>query len=353
MYKPFSLVKFLYAKLKYPRAASLGFPVMGFGLVDRHHNFRVHWKNHIEHTLAAEQSWLDEISSSLTSDSSLVVLGAGRLFDFNQNLINHFSQICLVDADPFCLPTWKKLSRRFGKEKSISFSIEDVTGILADWKSKFETEISTDSWGSALAKLKEITQHQKSRQTILESVQNYSVISLNLLSQLPLAWQDIVENILSKVFGATFTSEHQSEWLEAFYTSASFLVENHLAKLNLSNAKHILIISDVEYLHYSGELTFNRSSSGQAPFIYQPDRPEDLWTRNPLLSAEKKLNCEVSPALYGVPIENMDYLKSVFNTYNVAFKNTWLWHIVPQGLEDSSKGSIHRVRAIELTKIND
>ena len=152
------------------------------------------------------------------------------------------------------------------------------------------------------------------------------VVSLNLLSQIPVVWQDILEEILFARFGKTVVQTKEQQWLRAFSGGARWLVQQHLELLAKSRAENILVISDLEYLSYDGLDPFPQHG---APL---PVRWDGEW------QGEQGIQYTLCPALFGLDLE-----KQLPPGYSLAWKESWLWHIAPLGLENKQQGTIHRV----------
>jgi hypothetical protein len=143
---------------------------------------------------------------------------------------------------------------------------------------------------------------------------------------LPIAWQDCVEDFLSRRFGARNVGKQEAEWLSAVEPGAKWIVEQHLAALAASNARTILLITDVEYAEYHGG-------------------PNSLRWNDGVWGADGGLRMDVTPALYGLdPV-------AALRGYTLRWQDSWLWDISPIGVESPTCGTAHRVAAFAFDRI--
>lgn len=279
--------------MRYRDAAARRFLRGGLSIDERTRRLRAHWSPHHERSRAAQRRW-----EAVGED--LAVLGAGRLHDFDvATLTPRFRRLLLFDADPSCEPAWRKQLTGVDIEPRIG----DLTGCLTRWQRVLDG--NRTGWADTLRLAAGILDASRDRPMPFAAD---AVLSLNLLSQLPIAWQDTVEEHLTRRFGRARVKSNETEWLAAVEPGGRWIVEQHLRALAESRATHILLITDIEYHDH-----------------------EDRGAR-----------IVVQPALYGVPVG--------LDGYTLAWQETWLWDISPLGAECDDYGSVHKVGAFAFRR---
>ncbi len=286
------LLRYLAACLRYRDAAARRFLRGGLSIDERTRRLRAHWAAHHERSRAAQRRWE-------AAGGDLAVLGAGRLYDFETAALPpRFRRMFLFDADPSCEPAWRKQLA----DVQIEPRIGDLTGCLTRWQRALAS--NRTGWVETLRIAAGIVQPSVDRAIPLAAD---AVLSLNLLSQLPIAWQDMVEEHLTRRFGRARVKANETEWLAAVEPGGRWIVEQHLRALAASRAAHVLLITDIEYHDH-----------------------EDRGAR-----------VVVQPALYDVPLE--------LNGYTLHWQETWQWDISPLGAECDDYGSVHQVGAFAFS----
>jgi len=257
------------------------------------------------------------------------VLGAGRLLDFNRSaLLPRFAHLRLVDADPLCPPIWRNIA------KPVGAVCADVSGCLDPWIAGLDR--IREPWLRTLAVIRAHGVPARAAYCVPTD----ALLSLNILSQLQIVWQDGVEAFLIRRFGRRFVESHEDEWLDALRPAGQMLVEQHLAAIEDSSPRFALLITDLEYLEYRGK-TFSRGRWAPPPVAWSS---EGGW------HAESGITCEVSPALEGVELTEAAFARWL-PSYRLAWRESWLWHIAPLGTEKKmAYGEVHRVGAFALER---
>ncbi len=326
---------------KPPAPYPAGYIRGGRGIARRNRKFAKFWSSHIR---ACKQQQLRLLSTNSAINNHLVILGAGMLLDVEEDLLGGPS-ITLIDANPACLSRWKNLS---GYDETIFGEISEVTGVLTSWGDYLHDSLDGRTWTEAIKLIAEVPHLTNKKSMPLSTFCNISVnpsvvISLNLLSQIPLAWQDTIEYNLKKHFSKTFIKEHEEEWLTAYLVGARLLVEQHLNSLEKINSKELLLITDLEIVNYRGDYRYKKNMVSPPPLTWSE---VSSWQENGSYHGNT-VTCEVISALAGITEnELLTYLPS----YSQANRDTWIWHIAPQGLEEQNKGTLHRVTALHLQK---
>ncbi len=270
---------------------------MGRGIERRAKKMAAYWDPHLQRSKQAQQRW-----ALATTGREVAILGAGRLMDVDIDALGKsFQTLWLIDADPISVTTWRNL------QVPVRWDLADVSGVQKTWTLNMERV--TGSWEKFLDAIESLP----CLADCYFPAKADGVISLNLLSQIPVVWQDILEEILNSKFGHDFVARREQQWLAAFAPKAKWLVEQHLAMLASSCAKNILIITDLEYGHY----------------------------------ADLIANAEYISALYGV---NLVGNPALLTSYSLDWAEHWNWHISPLGLESKKQGTVHKVGAFAFKK---
>lgn len=314
------LFRYLKALWRHRKSPAKRYVEDGLGLERRAQYLSVFWSDHFSRSRAVQTRW-----AQTASGDTLTVLGAGPLFDFNGNALTpRFKRFRLVDANPAVQALWEQLNT------PVEPLIIDITNCLSAWS--HAVEACKAGWTETLKVVEQVG---------VAPIPAYvaagdAILSLNVLSQLEVGWQESVERLLQKRFGSAFVLKHEQEWLKAARLGSQCLIEQHLASLEDSRANHILLITDVEYVDYTGRQ-------------YQPNRfepPPASWSENHW-TPDSGIEFEVIPALEGVTL-TPDTLTRWLPSYYLDWHSTWLWHIAPHGTEAVPYGKIHRVAAFSL-----
>ena len=350
-------------RLLYGDPYKLGYVQAGMGIARRRASYSAEWNAHIQHTQAVQDAWYQTLPNSVVS---LAVIGAGRLFDFNANFPEAISHIKLFDADPNCRSSWKRFARRH-PTVDVSSHFVEISGKIYPWAErvrallKQHTRASADAlWNDALLALNQIHTQPLKSEVIngLFSISADAVISLNILSQIPIQWQMWVEQALNRAFGRAFVQERELAWLKALRPSCAQLVREHLMLLAASGAKHSLLITDLEYVEYKLPPQL-RNGATSAVLLWESaptaniTKPlttsrlfEGTWARD--TTVPDSATAEVFDSLYGVDVEDRKALQNLCPGVSVDPLATWTWHIAPQFREHKTHGYLHRVGAFAL-----
>lgn len=303
------LFRYLAARLRYrghgPAAGR--FLRSGLSLAARSRELADAWAPHYDQCRAAQRRWD-------AAGVDLAILGAGRLADLDAPwLASRFRRALLIDADPASQAHW----RRSGFAE-IEPRIGDLTGVIAAWSARLDAA-PRSSWSATLDRIRAIAAPADSPMPFAAG----AVLSLNVLSQLPIAWQDVVERHLQRRFGRGPTRRQEEEWLAAVDSGGAWIVREHLAALARSGARSVLLLTDLDYAEYRHTATPPTHENGE-------------WQAAP------GAHVDVFPALYGVD-------PAAIAGYTLAWQQSWLWHISPLGRESREYGAVHRVGAFAFT----
>jgi hypothetical protein len=317
-----TLFRYLAARLRHRDPAVVRYLNMGLGIERRARLLALFWADHLARTRAAQARWVERANGEW-----LTVLGAGRLLDFNQPaVLPRFSKLRLVDADPLCAKSWKKV-----KKVSDTFS-GDISCCLNQWIAQVGQGQGT--WPETMRAIRGFGNPPRAAYR----ASGDALLSLNVLSQLSIVWQDGVEATLLRRFGRRLVTAREAEWLDALRPGAQMLVEQHLKAIEEAAPRFVLLVTDVEYLEYRGKQYRRRQ--------FEP--PPVAWS-NAGWRAEAGVTCEVTPALEGVDL-GAEALAKWLPSYQLSWQEFWLWHISPLGTEEGDSGKVHRVAAFALER---
>lgn len=298
------------------------------GISRRQKFFGENWYGHLENSRMIS---LQAIEPKLLFGKSLTILGAGQLLDFPNELFNKYSeQITLIDKS--------KLALKAHSNKTILY---DVTGTLETWAS-YLLGLKVSKPEDLLIPLQTIsTSHPLLSEPCFR---DEVLLSLNILSQLPVYWQNSVFEIFRKKFSIKLTDEWEGTILKALIPSFRALIKSHLKTL-IPEGRHkeSILITDTHYLNYTlGKanplsdhyLQIDLEANEIQTFDVKPAKNTDL----------EKL--EVMDALFDVSIK-----EELSPRCNITLLHKWLWDIIPYGKEDKDSGTMHRVVALRIGKV--
>lgn len=350
-----ALLRFLASHVFVRRGYRLDFVRMGLGIEHRAKRFSAMWAPHFESSKRAQTEWWTEKPERGTM-RRLAVLGAGRLLDFSESSLRGCSHVDLLDADPLCRSAWSALKRKHPSIK-FSFYTSELSGCLASWDRQFSKESRGMDWDSALKILARLEPPERSPlRDYLDEHSPTHILSLNILSQIPVMWQDKLERGLIKRFGKLKVEACEDEWIAAFAPTARKLLRAHLSDLAACSRASMLLLSDVEYLYYPASVNPGEIIRDN-PFNWCESDDGGEWKLQPalekLLDESWKDGCFRMDALYEINVENPKMLSVMFPQHVPALRSSWLWHICPEPENNQTEAVIHRVRAIELATRSD
>ena len=333
------LLKLLLAAITYPQLFKLSIPQQGLGLKRRYETCHHYWVEHLQNNKDFQNQAIKYFAEQQNNDqiNSLLLLGAGRLYDVDVSLLKkHIKKIILQDADPLCLSYWIKAFNHHSSQNI--YNIKDLTSCFYPWYQKIKQLNKADLLTEFQAFGKNVSSHST---TALPQVD--IIFSQNILSQLPLYFIEATKAAIKK---SRIKKSINPEYYDKLYLLAQeFFIYQHLQSLNESKAKMILLIADISCCEYSIENSDKFDIVTAPPVEYQNQR----WVASNN-SAEKLLSASYTNLLE--PALDLNKIELIMNNYKSIFKNNWVWHISPQGLEQKSKGFAHALQALCLWKIN-
>jgi len=286
----------------------------GQNMARRYVQLEPYWKPHFEASRAAQRNWD-------VSGRRLLVLGAGRLLDFDESLAERFEEIFFVDADPASVGRWREFQKRWKGRVGIDWDLRELTAKYDPWQMFLAAEFTrlprADRWPAALQVFERMIETPLPKMPPADAI-----LSLNTLSQLPIGWREIARGVLEEAFGKAAIGEREAEWTAALEASSRRIVEDHFAVIARSRATHALVSTDIEFHDYSEVAAYPRAAFHQPP---------------------EGGRVVVTDALHGVnPLQVPGITGSK--------TSEWLWHISPLGLENPKSGSFNRVGAFTYTR---
>lgn len=298
MARMLEILSFLTDCYRYPTQRD--YALMGMGIRARSRLPGDPWKHH----LRLSSSFIRE---NAPSGGKIALLGAGRLLDVDTMwLANSFSDVCLLDYDPGCRRDWDRLARgraRFG------YQIREVTGVMESWSEALRNSCNKKRPGISNIReaLEQVSALKNTGSTLPEGD---TVVSLNLLSQIPLYWRDRVIAMAARI-----KISEDRVWAELgpeLQRTMDLLQHIHLSQLFSGDSDRILIVTDTEFYYYLPE--------------------ESEW------QVESALSSQAADSLK----DREGFLRGA--------EDCWLWHLAPANSGGQEYGEIHRVEAVTFTR---
>lgn len=278
----------------------------GFGIAARAERAKDFWRKHLELTIDFQRSAIQELDPK---PQTFLILGAGRLLDLDRkSMLSPGSHITLVDADPGVQPIWRAFVREAGsKGSSVRWVLDDITGRLAKWSQATRTWLQKNRNGTPeefIVFLRTLATYPREETKLLQPYE--VVISLNLLSQIPIYWRERLIGILLKLRPEFTTDNHELlPDIESVNSDlCGLLQQEHLEDLKRLAARLLILVADQEFYFYKSQYA--------------------EW--------------QVESACYG-----FDPL--IVLGQDSLLRDSWFWHIAPQGIEQEEYGVIHKVAA--------
>ncbi len=301
----FFLPRYYFHALRHPRQKD--FISQGLGIEARQQKTDGTWQPHLERCRSLQTRGF---SHGIGED--LVVLGAGRLYDFAaESAAAIFSRIEFVDYDPGCVYAWKNFQKS-RPHISCKYSLRDITSVLEAWTVRLAGARTLSEIEQVLCSLEASAVWNG-----VSEAAPRTVLSLNLLSQIPLYWRDRVHEILRTRFHLDSDDDGSlPEKLEsAMQESMRRLETAHLEQLQASEAKVLIVIADTHFNYYLDEKGPKRTEAALAPEL----------------------------------MDNAGALEIA--GYKLLHAENWLWHLMPKGIEDKNYGITHAVSGWVYLKV--
>lgn len=282
----------------------------GHNIARRYATLQPYWQPHLDASKAVQKDWD-------VSGKRLLVLGPGRLLDFSLELAERFEEVLLLDADPTATAKWRALAKDLKGRVSVDYDLRELTLKYDPWQMYLADRLSNAPararWQAALDSLREMIAVPTPRLPAADAV-----LSLNVLSQLPIGWQEIVEELLVDSFGRKFVQQREQEWVEALLPSGLRLVQDHFDAIASTRCRSALVITDTQYTEYRGVPAYERGEYAPPP----AGGEHTTW-----------------PALCNADLE------TILPGWRRRVVGEWVWHIAPYGLEREPYGTFHNVAA--------
>ena len=303
-------LQYLVLRFKYPEYRD--YLSMGCGIDSRYSRCKKWWEPHLRLSKEYVARAFCEFRQG-----AIAVFGSGRLLDVDlECLLESFDSVDLFDADPAAIRASQSLVSRRGLEKRVSCVHADLTGVMEYWTGELESYLKAGKKSKNQLDLAQFFSGlgpPKGGFDSLGLLSDYSaVISLNLLSQIPIYWGDRASSLLLKHWklGVEEDGKYSSPLDDELIRSLGRLQRFHLDLLSASGARRVVLLTDQWFYYY--EKSFSQ------------------W--------------QVEPALFLEFPEVQDNRVCLQNFLQVDHES-WLWHLAPQGVEQEEFGAIHEVHA--------
>jgi hypothetical protein len=321
-----SIINRILSQILYRPDPSFGFTSQGTRIRRNSQVFGETWNTHLRKSQ-------DTLASFLNNGSlkSLSICGAGSLLDVPHETLQKLDcPVYLQDADPGCINEWQKLTRSSTHPEHIHHCLLDITGLVLTWAKMLEVEKCHDLQ-ELLDRLRLLGESECPECPFIRA---QTTVSLNLLSQLPVYWQDYIYQSIRKKFGLSTLQNNEEEILSALYPSCTVLIRNHLRHLlpKKKNEK-TLLITDLRYLYLPENIkpVIRKTEDG----VFEIDYDE---SKN--ISKEQSV-VEEQDALFSVSLEK--WHKDLPQNITARVIDSWLWEIAHSRM----KSTCHQVIAIE------
>ncbi len=307
------------------KRSDVDFIKQSIGIFFRKKKYKSGWDTHLKNS--SDFVYNNLIGASRKYDA-ITILGSGRLYDFPTGL--ECKNFICVDRDPLSIFSYPNK-----KTKNSSLILYDVSSLLDIWIVSL-VQTNHSSIDDFLIHLKNIQIEHKllSKNFCFKSK---LTVSLNLISQIPVYWQDQVFRIIEGKFGTTHSqvNDQTESIILSLYPSCQYLIENHLKLLlnKNSNLKGIkIVIGDLSYIEGKN---LNISTSDKNIF------DDSSISINAKSKNEKVF---LQDALFGVDI------KKLLQTLNQKPRDTkqWIWKI--SNSNENKTSSYHRVIALACSE---
>lgn len=276
---------------RYPEHAD--FISMGMGIEARYQRCKKYWNKHLE---LSRQFQIDALAR-VGPGVRVAVLGAGRLLDVPHEFLHAGEyKVELFDADPGCARVWQ----RYGLSGLSEF---DLSANFLNFSKCVQNALEARE--SSIEKLAIALSSLELSAPILPGAPFDVVISLNLLSQIPLYFHDYLDRSLENTIGVGSDQDGNfpKPLSEIWCVLAERLQRQHQELIAQSTKRLQVIITDRSFLYYR----------------------------------QDQANWRDCAALY-LPLDQLRAAES-------DLRDGWFWHIAPQGLEQQDFGVIHDVQA--------
>jgi len=299
----------LYHSLKTLYPGSKDFLDMGLGISARYARCESYWRRHLDNSKNFQLAAIERLCDTSDWGGRIAVLGSGRLFDVPlRELLPNSKSIALYDADPSAILS-NRLSVFQGRSK-LSFHCTELTGSLQSWSDRLAAFLQAERSVRSIEKLVEFIKTLKVENPVTLSGYDL-VISLNLLSQIPLYWRDRVFSAIWKFWQLEIDEDScDPDLMQALNGVMQLLQRDHLRLIAAAASRKVVLITDSHFNYYQ--------------------RDKSAWL--------------VHDALLVNPAEELQA------SFVPEHSKCWLWHIAPQGIEQESYGVIHRVEATSFAR---
>lgn len=289
----------------------LDFLSAGLVLGYRHYSRRSEWLGHLRRCRDRTSSWIQKARRrSSRRGLRVLVLGSGWLQDLSVVDLKAHDELYLADANPLSpLINWWNLRNRVTNVKSV---VGDVTGTLEFAIPSLHQNFSALKGADTQTLLQffehfhdEISTFQKTSSEInkLLKIDPDLVISLNILSQLHLPWQDHLAALLKRLKLKTTSGAGQDCLASAVAPLATNLVDSHLELLNTFSTRGVDVglICDLAIYTSKGLVTWPQDIDVETDYSRELEQETEL--------------------VYAIDFE------AVGSKSGLLYKDCWWWHL--------------------------
>jgi hypothetical protein len=331
-----NIINDVLARCLYYIDPDFGFTSQGRKIRNNANNKRYGWNPH----LTKCKKIVSDFIRSDTKNKRLSILGAGSLLDIPIEVFNsHYKVIYLQDANPSCLSEWSKFTQTQRLKPRIEPCLLDINGDISVWSKMCHDQIKHKSLSGALSFLKNLPETNIKKPAFINAE---SCISLNILSQLPVYWQDFIFRILSRKFGARVIKNNEEEILLALRKTSNLIIKNHLDDILPKKKNHsTLLLTDLKYFYLKKNVSLSLDNN--------ESREKKISDYSLQVKSETKtVEVKEQDALFDVVLEAYieQRLKSRGFTYTII--DSWIWEIRKEARTNTN----HQVIAIAFNSID-
>jgi hypothetical protein len=319
--------EYLIDSFLYNTHSYFGFKKQGIQIRKNAYLFKNGWDTHLENCKEIIRK-----SFPLFNKGSVSVLGSGSLLDFPLEILNNKNFFYFQDAD---ISSLNSKNKKIIDSLSINshFCLLDISSYIKNW-ADILINYKNINFNEALEIIEVFGEEKKS---ITSFIKGSTCISLNILSQLPVYWQDFVFSYLKARFGKNLLVKNEKLILEKLSKSSNLLIKTHLEKILPTKKNYTtLLISDIKYLYLPKNIK---------PYIEKNNSLFEVKFKEVKANKknEKTIKIEEQDALFSLDL--FKWNKNLVNNFKIEYLDSWLWNI-----GQNSKHSIyHQVVAVKYS----
>lgn len=313
----------------------------------------IDWSHHLSKSKSVIKDFTEKYS---LSSKDISILGCGSLFDLPESLLAGSPSrekqlnrriLFLHDANPHCVRDWNTAQRKNRSNNPnspfLNGTLIDVSGILEIWGDYLIHQLSHNySFKEMIEIIKEISNNYALKKNLKRSFIKASLnISLNILSQIPVYWQNLVFNLLRKKFGDKKCKEEEYSILSALLPSSTYLITSHLNELVPERKNQTsLVLTDINYHYIEGSHHIEIEKDGDQAKSY----PINIKTIQNSDNKEVEISHQIQNALFSLTLKS--WQKKLNEDIECKIISSWLW----KREESKNSTTYNEVIAFSLSK---